>query len=91
MNTEPKFDMGGLFLTPGALNLLDLENVLNSLNRHQQGDWGDCTQEDAQANDLAVEVGTRVFSVYHDKHHQKFWIITEADRSISTVLLPEEY
>ncbi|WP_009962631.1 hypothetical protein [Verrucomicrobium spinosum] len=91
METEPKFEMGGLSLTPGALNLLDPEEVLNSLNRHQRGDWGDCDHEDAQANDLALVEGTRVFSVYHDRRDQKFWIITEADRSMTTVILPEEY
>jgi hypothetical protein len=91
MNTEPKLELGCLFLTPGVLNLLDSEDVANSLNRHQQGDWGDCDQEDAKANDLALAEGTRVFSVYHDRHDQKFWIITEADRSMTTILLPEEY
>lgn len=91
MNTVPKFELGGLFLTPGALNLLDPEDVPNSLNRHRCGDWGDCDQEDAKANDLALVEGTRVFSVYHDRRDQKFWIITEADRSMTTVILPEEY
>lgn len=64
---------------------------MQALNRHQYGDWGDCDQEDAQANDEAIAEGARIFSVYHDKNHRKFWIITEADRSMTTVLLPEEY
>lgn len=72
MNTEPKFELGGHFLTPGALNLLEPDDVVNSLNRHQCGNWGDCDQEDVKANDLALVEGIRVFSVYHDRRNQKF-------------------
>ncbi|WP_417850272.1 hypothetical protein [Thalassoglobus sp.] len=61
------------------------------MQRHLSGDWGDCEPEDAIANDRAVSEGTRLFSVYHSSSGTKFWIITEADRSATTVLLPDDY
>tara|TARA_Y100000296_G_scaffold72494_1_gene88942 strand:- start:84 stop:296 length:213 start_codon:yes stop_codon:yes gene_type:complete len=60
------------------------------LDRHRSGDWGDVDAEDGQANDAALKDGSRIFSVYH-QHGQKVWVITEADRSSTCVLLPEEY
>jgi len=61
------------------------------LSVHQAGDWGDVCDDDRQANNRALTEGTRLLSVYHSATGVKFWIITEADRSITTVLCPEDY
>jgi hypothetical protein len=67
------------------------EEIIASLSRHVRGDWGDCCLDDQAANDAALLEGTRLLSVYHTATRTKFWIITERDRSSSTVLLPEDY
>lgn len=64
--------------------------VANSLKRHQRHDWGDICEEDKQANDEALKAGDRLFSAYKNGE-DKIWIITEADRSVTTVLFPDEY
>ena len=68
---------------------LRTEEVLTALRRHRQGDWGDLLPEDAIANDLALEQGGRLFSAY-GLGRDRFWIITEADRSVTTVLMAED-
>ena len=95
---RPLFDLGQLGATPGALGLLagtfgpDAAAMLTSLlRRHVTGDWGDLDEEDRRDNDAAVRHGTRVFSAYRVTSADRVWIITEADRSVTTVLLPEEY
>jgi hypothetical protein len=55
------------------------------------GDWGDVNEQDRQENELSLQKGFRLFSVYHSTQGVKFWIITEANRSATTVLLPQEY
>lgn len=85
------FRLGRTLTTPGARDELDPEDVLLAMRRHARGDWGDCCADDKEANDLAVVDGSRIFSVFHDRYGVKFWIITEADRSATTVLLPNEY
>ncbi len=85
------FLLGQLYATPGALGDVHSEDRLNALVRHSQGDWGECSPDDWQANEEALETGSRLFSVYRDRTGTKFWIITEADRSITTILLPSEY
>jgi hypothetical protein len=70
---------------------LSAENVLHGIQRHQSGDWGDVDTHDRNANDRALTEGTRLFSVYRSATGLKFWIITEADRSSTTVLMPEDY
>ncbi len=67
--------------------------VLECLYRHSRGDWGDCCEEDSQANDDALDAGDpgRIFSVYVKEEYGKIWIITEWDRTITTILRPEEY
>jgi hypothetical protein len=77
--------------TPNALAHLTEEDILRGIQRHQAGDWGDLCAEDRQVNDQALVEGTRLLSVYHAVDGTKFWIITEADRSVTTVLLPEDY
>ncbi len=91
MEVTSKFPLGRLVATPNAVNSLTHDDTLNALNRHRSGDWGDVCEEDRQANDRALIEDTRLLSVYHSIAGVKFWIITEADRSATTVLLPEDY
>lgn len=85
-----KFPMGQIVSTPGALESIAPDDMLVCLGRHARGDWGDCDPEDKKTNNEALKYGSRLFSVYKSKG-VKFWIITEADRSVTTVLLPSEY
>ena len=85
------FPLGRTVITRRALDTLDEADVLTGIARHASGDWGDLCPEDKEANDDALRVGARVLSAYHTDSGQTFWIITEADRSVTTVLLPEEY
>ena len=95
MSADParsvRFVLGRTVITRGALDALTGEDVHASIARHASGDWGDLCPDDKQANDDALKVGARLLSAYHTGSGQKFWIITEADRSATTVLLPEEY
>jgi hypothetical protein len=86
-----KFSPGRLVATPNALAHVSPDELLIALSRHVRGDWGDCCPEDRAANDMALADGSRLFSVYHSANRTKFWIITEWDRSLTTVLLPEDY
>ena len=86
-----KFRLGRIVATPNALNSITNEDILKGIQRHQAGDWGDVEAEDRKANDQALVHGTRLLSVYLAVNGTKFWIITEADRSASTILLPEDY
>ena len=85
------FNLGLVVSTRGAVATLDPSDVLNALSRHASSDWGDVSGADWSDNDLAVEQGERILSSYRDQNGTKFWIITERDRSVTTVLLPEEY
>jgi len=91
--TYAKFSMGLVYATPGALDAFEGANdsTLVFLMRHASGDWGDVCEEDRLANEFALENELRLFSVYHLSDGTKIWIITEADRSVTTVLLPSEY
>ena len=86
-----RFQMGELFVTTTALKILDGAEMSAALARHVSGDWGDVCEEDAEENELSVKEGYRIFSVYHAQGGTKFWIITEADRSVTTILLPSDY
>jgi len=92
----PKFDLGMLVATPNfvsnaeRLGLNYNEVVARALRRHTIGDWGDCCEEDSQTNDQALKEGSRLLSVYM-MEDTKFWVITEWDRSVTTVLMPEDY
>ena len=90
-STAPKFDGGRYVMTAEAFRVLDPADVKSALDRHHQGDWGNLGPEDIEANDDALATGGRLFSAYQDSKQRKFWIITEADRSVTTVLLPEDY
>ena len=85
------FALGETVITPNALGKLHPEDVVQSLARHGAGDWGEVCEADKKLNDEALNEGTRLLSAYTDRNGIKFWIITEADRSATTVLLPEDY
>jgi hypothetical protein len=87
---QPRFPLGKIYATPGALALnVDLSRYLR---RHHCGDWGEeLCAEDKQANEDALKYGTRLLSCYRTPAGDRLYIITEHDRSISTILLPEEY
>ena len=87
------FPLGQVLATPGALELLQTYQLspLSFIQRHVVGDWGDICVEDRQANADALQYGYRLMSVYAITPSDKLWIITEADRSSTTLLLPEEY
>ena len=84
-------ELGRVVITATANAALESIDVLKAAHRHQTGDWGDLSAEDAQANELALLEGSRLLSAYKDRHNTVFWIITEADRSYSTILLPSDY
>lgn len=91
--TLPLFPPGRMVATPGALALLEQanESPLEYLSRHLRGDWGNLDQEDNAENELSLKHGFRLLSSYQVTKTEKLWIITEADRSVTTLLLPEEY
>ncbi len=88
-----KFPLGQVVATPGALEALRASNqdALPLLRRHAQGDWGEVSPEDARENEFSLTHGLRLLSVYTLTDGTRIWIITEADRSATTLLLPEEY
>ena len=86
-----KFRLGHIVSTPNALSQLTHEDILMAIRRHQSGDWGDLDTDDKAANERALVERTRIISVYRSALGVKFWIITEADRSATTVLMPEDY
>lgn len=86
-----QFPTGHLLCTPGVLESVDIKEIIAAYCLHRQGHWGDVCPEDWRSNDRAIRNGGRIFSAYHSTHGQKFWIITEADRSATTILLPEDY
>lgn len=88
---EPLFPPGRMCVTDEAFATLVAEDVVRSLLRHLTGDWGDCGKEDWKENDFSLKNSLRILSVYQDRSGTKFWIITEADRSATTVLVPSEY
>lgn len=89
----PRFAPGQVVATPGALAALEENNQSGAeyLGRHLSGDWGDLCKEDRQANEDALKEGLRLLSAYRLPDGTRLWIITEADRSSSTLLLPEDY
>ena len=91
--TMPKFPLGRMLITRGvqsALNYGDFNLVVQLFGRHQSGHWGEVDAEDWARNDLALQDGDRLVSAYTLPNGVKLWVITEADRSATTALLPEE-
>lgn len=90
---QPLFSLGRLVATPGALEALAAagQSPTEFLNRHVRGDWGDVCDEDKQANEDALKDGTRILSAYKTNLGLTVWCLTEADRSSTCILLPDEY
>jgi len=86
-----KFPLGRTVITKNALERLTLKDVHQALARHGTGDWGEVCPEDLEENELSLREGFRLLSVYRSDAGEKFWVITEADRSATTVLMPEDY
>jgi len=91
LDQTAKFSLGQMVATPNALDNIPHDEILLALSRHIQGDWGSLDKEDLDSNERALQKGGRLFSQYHSNAGVKFWIITECDRSATTVLLPEDY
>ena len=89
VNHQPLFPLGQIVATPGAIEALNeaRQSPVEFLARHAQGDWG----EDKALNDQAVKDVSRILSAYRTKLGVKIWVITEADRSSTCLLLPDEY
>ncbi len=89
----PMFPLGRLMATPAALRALSASGRTADqfITRHVRGDWSEMTAEDAAANTVAVFEGTRILSSYVIETEQSVWVITEAERSLTTVLLPSDY
>jgi hypothetical protein len=87
---DVRFRLGQLVITTNASRGLAFVEVLTALRRHASGDWGDLCPEDTLANNNALQHGGRLFSAY-GQGENRFWVITEADRSVTTVLLPNDY
>ena len=85
------FPLGQMVITATARISVHPADVQLAIGRHARGDWGDLDTDDKAANDAAILELTRVFSAYHDRNGTKFYVITEHDRSLTTILLPEDY
>lgn len=87
------FKLGQIVATPGALEAMNLsgDNAAVFLSRHVTGDWGVVSADDAAENDFSVKRALRILSAYKLSTGIKIWVITEADRSATTILLPDEY
>lgn len=88
-----RFLLGRVVATPGALRVLEEanQNAFEFLAKHQAGDWGELCEEDIRENEFSVLNDFRILSAYRTRNDVKIWVITEADRSATTLLLPEEY
>jgi hypothetical protein len=88
----PKFRTGNICITPNLQSRISFEQILTALERHMLGDWGILDDEDKAANESALKHGGRLLSAYYLlPEERKFWVITEADRSCTTFLFPEDY
>ena len=87
-----RFVLGQTFITPGAEEALQIagQTEIEFLRRHMSCDWGELSEDDIQENELSLRKGFRLLSAYQTCKGQTVWLITEADRSATTILLPEE-
>jgi hypothetical protein len=83
--------LGRVVITAHAKAVLDAPSVLQAITRHQSGDWGEVDTADWRENEFSLTRNLRLLSVYRDTSGRKFYVITEADRSSTCVLLPEDY
>ena len=88
---EHKFSPGRLLVSPGARAELSDEDVNRALTRHLRGDWGEVDDHDRAENEMSLREGFRLLSAYTSQKGTRFWIITEADQSLTSILLPHEY
>ena len=86
-----KVPLGRIVATPAALGTVSQPDIVAALRRHAVGDWGEIDAHDRAANDDALKSNERILSVYRSASGTTFWVITEADRSATTVLLPDDY
>ena len=91
LTSQMKFNLGRLVITPAALESIPADDICNSINRHVCGDWGDLDTDDRSENELALRIGSRLLSVYHTATGTKFYVLTAACRSSTTILLPADY
>ncbi len=90
LTVSPKFPLGQIVITANAREQLSPLEIENALRRHASGDWGAVRRDDAALNDVGLTNEGRLFSAFESGTH-KFWIITEADRSVTTILMPDDY
>lgn len=88
---SPLFPLGSVVITATANECLNQTEIQSAIRRHINGDWGNLDSDDTNANESALKHGGRILSSYISSDETKFWIITEADRSSTTILLPEDY
>ena len=91
MDSAPRFTPGQIVITTNAQRTLHPEDIPLGLSRHLRGDWGDVDEEDRQENELSLRKGFRLLAAYRDRNGVKFWSVTGADGSATTILLPEDY
>lgn len=93
LNSKNRFPLGQIVATPAALEALKKagQSASEFISRHASGDWGIVCEEDKNANEASLKDGSRILSAYRLSDGIKIWIITEADRSSTCILLPEEY
>ena len=83
--------LGRILVTPAVEERIDRPDIDKALGRHARGDWGDLNPDDCRQNELALREGGRLFSTYTDRRDTRFYIITEADHAVTTILLPGDY
>jgi hypothetical protein len=88
-----RFELGSTVATPGSLTAIEAagHHPVEFLLRHKRGDWGQLDPEDRRENERALRQGSRLLSAYSTRLQERLWVITEWDRSATTLLLPEEY
>jgi hypothetical protein len=87
------FELGKVVATPGALAVLEraFQGPREFIDRHVAGDWGEVSEEDRVENEVSLLNGYRLLSAYRTRMGETLWVLSEGDRSITTILLPEEY
>lgn len=86
-----KLSLGQVVITPGAALKLPLDDITAAIQKHARGDWGELDFENSQLNDLRLQEVRPIASIYRASNGVKFYVLTETDRLVTTVLLPEEY
>jgi hypothetical protein len=89
--TNPKFRLGTLVISANASCQLSPSDIASAVTRHARGEWGEVCDEDREENELSLRESFRLLSVYRSSGGLAFWIITEADRSTTTILMPDDY